>query len=180
MALVVAVRALRGQQRVVDTYRRFSRNSDEDVLALLDRYTGEVADLRGDVVRLREYADSLRELISVGFSRVGTVRYDAFDDMGGRMSYSTVLTDEHGDGVVLTAINGRVETRSYAKPLRSWGSEHNLSAEEREAVGRARSGVSRGERVRPPGGNDRSGAAGLGAGRPGESGRVVASGSSRS
>ena len=139
VAVVVAVRALRGQQRTVDTYRRFSRGSEEDVLTLLDRYINEVTALRADVERLRDYADTLRELIAAGFSRIGVVRYDAFDDMGGRMSYSAALTDEHGDGVVLTAINGRVETRSYAKSLRGWTSEHNLSREEREAVVQAQS-----------------------------------------
>ena len=46
-------------------------------------------------------------------NRVGVVRYDAFDEVGGRMSFSAALLDDAGRGVVLTAIHGRAETRSY-------------------------------------------------------------------
>ena len=49
--------------------------------------------------------------------RVGVLRYDAFEDVGGRLSFSCALLDDHGTGVVLTSINGRQETRVYAKPL---------------------------------------------------------------
>lgn len=73
------------------------------------------------------------------------VRYDAFDDMGGRLSFSAALLDDHGDGVVLTSINGRTETRTYAKDIVNLTSEHNLSEEEREAIAGAVAGLSRGE-----------------------------------
>lgn len=73
------------------------------------------------------------------------VRYDAFDDMGGRLSFSAALLDDHGDGLVLTSINGRTETRTYAKPVSSLTSEHNLSEEEREAIAGAAASHTRGE-----------------------------------
>jgi hypothetical protein len=77
--------------------------------------------------------------------RFHIVRYDAFDDMGGRLSFSAALLDEHGDGVVITSINGRTETRTYAKPVQNLNSEHNLSAEERAAIAGAVSGEARSE-----------------------------------
>ncbi|MFN2488958.1 MAG: DUF4446 family protein [Actinomycetota bacterium] len=70
-------------------------------------------------------------------------RYDAFEDMGGRLSFSAALLDDHGDGFVITSINGRTETRTYAKPVRGLTSEHNLSDEEREAIAAALSGAER-------------------------------------
>lgn len=73
------------------------------------------------------------------------VRYDAFEDMGGRLSFSAALLDDHGDGLVLTSINGRTETRTYAKDITNLNSEHNLSEEEREAIAGAVAGLSRGE-----------------------------------
>jgi hypothetical protein len=73
------------------------------------------------------------------------VRYDAFDDMGGRLSFSAALLDDHGDGLVLTSINGRTETRTYAKDIVNLTSEHNLSDEEREAIAGAVAGLTRGE-----------------------------------
>ena len=71
---------------------------------------------------------------------VALLRYDAFEDVGGRLSFSCALLDDHGDGVVLTSINGRQETRVYAKQVTQGTSSHNLSLEEEEAIRRAMGG----------------------------------------
>jgi hypothetical protein len=65
---------------------------------------------------------------------VGVVRYDAFGDMGGRLSFSAAVFDAQGDGFVLTSINGRSETRTYAKALVGHKSEQTLSPEEEQAI----------------------------------------------
>jgi hypothetical protein len=69
--------------------------------------------------------------------RVALLRYDAFEDVGGRLSFSCAMLDEHGTGVVITSINGRQETRVYAKPVTARTSTYNLSAEEEEAIRQA-------------------------------------------
>jgi hypothetical protein len=71
---------------------------------------------------------------------VALLRYDAFEDVGGRLSFSCALLDDRGNGVVLTSINGRQETRVYAKPVTQGVSSHNLSLEEEEAIRRALGG----------------------------------------
>ena len=136
-AVALAGMALKAQKRVRHAYRTFSQGSREDVLTLLERHIDEVRGLRRDVERIDRRSDELRELIGTGLSRVGTVRYDAFEDMGGRLSFSMALLDEHGDGMVLTAINGRVDTRTYVKSVSGGQSKHNLSGEEAEAIERA-------------------------------------------
>lgn len=82
----------------------------------------------------REY---LADVLAGAVQRVAVVRYDAFEDMGGKMSFSVALLDDNGDGVVLTSIYGRNENRVYAKALRRGSSSHVLSREEAEAVRRA-------------------------------------------
>lgn len=151
-ALAVGIVALNGQRRVRRAYQTFSMGSRDDVLTLLQRHIDEVGLLRSDVRGLRRFTDEVRDLHRGAVSRVGTVRYDAFDDMGGRLSFSTALLDERGDGVVLTAINGRTDTRSYAKPVVGWSSRHNLSTEEESAIARAREDTrgERGRRRQPP------------------------------
>jgi hypothetical protein len=69
---------------------------------------------------------------------VGVVRYDAFGDMGGRLSFSAALFDDEGNGLVISSINGRSETRTYAKPLVELRSDHTLSPEEEDAIRLAR------------------------------------------
>lgn len=78
--------------------------------------------------------------IEGGVRRVALLRYDAFEDVGGRLSFSAALLDDHGTGMVLTSINGRQETRVYAKPVASGTSQYNLSSEEEEAINRAMAG----------------------------------------
>ncbi len=119
-ALALAVVALR---RTAATTRRRARGP---VPPDLDALAAVVSDLRADVGR------ALRHL--------AVVRYDAFGDMGGHLSWSLALLDDEGDGVVLTAIHGRADTRSYAKNVAAWTSTQQLSPEETEAVSLARRG----------------------------------------
>ena len=87
--------------------------------------------LRQEVAALRaEAAGALRHL--------AVVRYDAFNDMGGHLSWSLALLDDSGDGVVLTSIHGRSEARTYAKNISAWTSQQQLSPEEEEAVTHAK------------------------------------------
>jgi hypothetical protein len=78
-----------------------------------------------------------QEQIEGGVRRVALLRYDAFEDVGGRLSFSCALLDDHGNGVVLTSINGRQDTRVYAKPVTRSSSTYNLSLEEEEAIRQA-------------------------------------------
>lgn len=87
-----------------------------------------------------ELAD-LRDAVVHSIRNVGVVRFDAFDDMGGRLSFAVAMLDEEGSGVVFSSINGRNETRIYAKPVVQGTSKINLSEEEEEAIRRALGGV---------------------------------------
>jgi hypothetical protein len=91
----------------------------------------DVLGLRQEVAALRaEGGDALRHL--------AVVRYDAFADMGGRLSWSVALLDDAGDGVVLTSIHGRSDARTYAKGITGWTCDQQLSPEEDEAISHAR------------------------------------------
>ncbi len=74
------------------------------------------------------------ERLTGAVTRVAVLRYDAFNETSGHQSSSVALYDEHGDGVVISAILQREQARVYAKPLRAGQSELELSPEEREAI----------------------------------------------
>ena len=97
----------------------------------VDALPEDVHGLRQEVAALRaEGTDALRHL--------AVVRYDAFGDMGGHLSWSLALLDDGGDGVVLTSIHGRSDARTYAKGVTGWSSDQQLSPEEVEAIDNAR------------------------------------------
>jgi hypothetical protein len=100
----------------------------------LDRLEGAVRQLTGESRRLAA-------LLRGAVQHVAVVRFDAFEDMGGRLSFSAALLDGEGDGVVITSINGRQDTRVYAKPVRGGASPHNLSDEEEIAIRDALAGA---------------------------------------
>ena len=107
--------------------RTRTRSAGEGVEALPE----DVHGLRQEVAALKaESADALRHL--------SVVRYDAFGDVGGHLSWSLAVLDDAGHGVVLTSIHGRSEARTYAKSISSWSCEQQLSPEEEEAIEHAR------------------------------------------
>ena len=139
-ALGVAVLALTYRLRAVRrTYARLLAGGDsgEDLLAAVARQVESVDRLRGKLNLIGRETAQLRQRASSLVRTVGFTRYDAFPDIGGQLSYSAAFLDEAGDGIVLSAINGRSETRSYAKPVRGGLSDHNLSDEERTAIAMA-------------------------------------------
>ena len=91
-----------------------------------------------DVLGLRQEVAALRAEAAGALRHLAVVRYDAFNDMGGHLSWSLALLDDSGDGVVLTSIHGRSEARTYAKNLSAWTSQQQLSPEEEEAVTHAK------------------------------------------
>jgi hypothetical protein len=124
LALVVALAAL----GVAVAGRRTTR-----------RGSGAAADdLPEDPRALRQEVAALRVENGQALRHVAVVRYDAFTDTGGQLSWSLALLDDSGSGVVLTSIQGRNESRTYAKNVASWSSEAQISPEEEDAISRAR------------------------------------------
>jgi hypothetical protein len=125
VALVAALLALAGAVAAVRVARGSLRRRPNAPIPT------DVQGLRGEVQALRvEVGDALRHL--------AVVRYDAFGDMGGLLSWSVALLDDGGSGVVLTSIHGRSDSRTYAKNVAAWTSDQKLSPEEDEAISLAR------------------------------------------
>ena len=93
-----------------------------------------------DVLGLRQEVAALRAEARGALRHLSVVRYDAFDDMGGQLSWSLALLDDAGDGVVLTSIHGRSDARTYAKNVTAWLSDQQLSPEEQDAIDGAKAG----------------------------------------
>ncbi len=64
-------------------------------------------------------------------------RYQAFANTGGDQSFSFVLLDKKGDGVLVSSIFGREESRTYAKSIQGGKANYPLSDEEHEVLVKA-------------------------------------------
>lgn len=125
LALLVALAAL----GVAVTGRRTTTRARSGV---------DAGDLPQDARALRQEVAALKSESAQVMRHVAVVRYDAFTDTGGQLSWSMALLDDTGSGVVLTSIQGRNESRTYAKNVAAWSSEAQLSPEEDDAISNAR------------------------------------------
>ena len=82
--------------------------------------------------KLRDKTKALDELLQLAITKVR-----AFEDMGSDLSYAVALLDSNNDGVILSSIFGREDSRSYVKPIEHGTSSYTLTAEEEQAMKKA-------------------------------------------
>ena len=116
----------------------------ETVLEAVRGSVVETRALRDELGRARADLEKTRNDLGDALRHVAVVRYDAFGDMGGRLSFTAALLDDSGDGLVVTSIHGRSEARTYAKGVKNGASEQSLSPEEQQAIELAMRGPGRG------------------------------------
>ena len=132
------------QKRVESDFTAMRAELERMHLALSAQTQAERSRLAGDNSatrdQLRAAIEKVEQVVSTALRRIALVRYDAFDDLGGRLSFSLAVLDSRGDGVTLTSLAGREETRVYAKSISAGAGVTELSPEEREAVAAALAG----------------------------------------
>jgi len=109
--------------------------SDEhSLVASVAAQIRSVDGLRGDIAAVQQSLTIAQRDINAAMRHVSVVRYDAFGDMGGRLSFSAAILDDNGDGVLLTSIHGHTESRMYVKTVTRLKADGRVSPEELEAI----------------------------------------------
>lgn len=90
--------------------------------------------LKNSTEKNREDIRTLFKRMESVFQKMGLVRYDAFNQMGGQLSYSLVLLDENNNGFIINSVHSTEGCYSYSKEIRSGDNNITLSAEEEEAL----------------------------------------------
>jgi hypothetical protein len=143
LGVVLTLVALLSLRRMRRHYAVLQGDDDtESFVQAVSRKSAEVDRLRDAVEGARTDVESLRLALADAIRHVAVVRYDAFNDMGGRMSFSAAMLDDAGDGLVISSINGRTETRTYAKGVKGGVSDAILSPEEEQVIQYAQRGAS--------------------------------------
>ena len=78
--------------------------------------------------------ESIRTNMKSAFQKVGLVKYDAFQEMGGKLSFSLVLLNEANDGFIINAMHSREGCYTYIKEIIDGNSIIALAEEEKEAL----------------------------------------------
>jgi hypothetical protein len=155
LAGVLALRTLSRLRRSVALLSR-GTSGRETILEVAEKHMAASEAVRKDILELQQDLAAAQQELAAGLAverqalaetvqglassvgtvlrRVALVRFDAFDDLGGRLSFSLALLDDGGNGITLTSIASTSDTRLYAKTLTAGVGEHPLSPEEEQAV----------------------------------------------
>lgn len=113
-------------------YREMMRGTQADDLeGMLVDHIHEVEQIAATNARILEENELIRQFIRKSVVRVASVRFRAFEDMGGDLSYAVALLDADNDGVIFSSIFAREDSRSYIKPIKDGSSEYPLTDEEK-------------------------------------------------
>ncbi|WP_003544187.1 DUF4446 family protein [Desulfotomaculum nigrificans] len=116
-------------------YKLLTRGpSGVDLEQILHQYASDVKNLEQLARELAQEQNLIKVQVAESINNIGLVRFNAFENMGSDLSFSLSLLDRKGDGVVLTGLYGRDETRIYAKPVRKGTSDYSLTEEEQQAI----------------------------------------------
>jgi hypothetical protein len=121
-------RAVRGYRELV---RDGSRGSLHDRLAGSAELAVRASERMSEMEAMHSVID---ERTQRSLQHIGLVRFNPFDDTGSDQSFAIALLDDRRDGVVISSLHGRANTRLFAKPVAKGGSPHHLSDEESQAI----------------------------------------------
>ncbi|WP_067930403.1 DUF4446 family protein [Alicyclobacillus kakegawensis] len=129
---IVALARLSGLRRRFQKWKSIHSSADLD--AVYEQTLEAVKRMRQEVDRLSEENRALRQALAGKLSTARLVRFNAFADVGSDLSFSLALLDDDRNGVVLSSIYGRDESRVYAKPVQAGTSSYPLTEEEQMAI----------------------------------------------
>ena len=83
---------------------------------------------------LQKEIERLDSILAKAITRIAVVRFDAFDNMANDLSYCIAMLDSKNNGILISGIFGREDSRTYVKPIDAGVSSYKLTAEEEKAL----------------------------------------------
>lgn len=116
-------------------YREFMMGKDCRSLEdnLIQRVS-EIEDLIACNKENKENIEKISQSLNNTFQKVGMVKYDAFHEMGGKLSFSLALLNKVNDGFIINAMHSREGCYTYIKEIIQGNSVIILADEEKEAL----------------------------------------------
>ena len=105
------------------------------------RYISIVKELLEDTKNVKKDIEELFSKHQTAFQKLGLVKYDAFKEMGGKLSFTLALLDENNNGFLMNSVHSSDGCYSYTKRVKNGDSEIALSNEEKVAIERAMKGT---------------------------------------
>lgn len=138
--LIITIVNLVQISKLKKKYKKFMADTDAESLEqnILD-HLKQMNDQISTTNQNKENIEQLTNQIQFAFQKVGLVKYDAFQEMGGKLSFSLCLLNEKEDGFLINAMHSREGCYTYIKEIIAGKCVIILSEEEKEALDMAKS-----------------------------------------
>ena len=141
LSLIIAVYALSKYNKLKRRYEFFMganrKRPDHNMEEMLKDYINTVRIVESDVSEIQAEMEKITKDMNKCIQKVGVVRYNPYDEMGGNLCYAVAMLDKDDNGIVFNGLYSRTGSFTYAKPIEAGTSTYVLSAEEIEALERA-------------------------------------------
>lgn len=128
---------------VVKYYRLTKGIKKKELISLLENTQSRLEKQKQVTDEQEKWLQKIEKDAELHLQKIGFVRFSPFTDTGGNQSFCLALLDQNNDGIVLSSLHSREQTRIYAKAIiQGKAKGFELSKEEQEALKRARSRIS--------------------------------------
>lgn len=130
--LIVQVRKTGKLSRRLDrlTTGKDGKSLEEDIATLFE----DNHFLKNNVEKNRKDIRTLFKKVEFAYQKMGLVKYDAFNQMGGQLSFCLAMLDENDNGFILNSVHSTEGCYSYTKEIKNGESSLSLGKEEEEAL----------------------------------------------
>ena len=133
--LIMQIRLMGKFKKLYRTYDRFMRGKDmesmeETVLAQFERLEA----LEKSNEEKDRQIESIFENLQHVYQKTGLVKYDAFREMSGKLSYAVALLDKEDNGILVNSMYSREGCYSYVKTISGGKCSIEMSEEEQKAL----------------------------------------------
>ena len=104
----------------------------------LKEILSQFQELKGNFEKISKELGNLKKENKFNIQKLGIVRFNPFKEIGGNQSFAITLLDGEDDGIVITSLYTKEGNRIFGKPIKGGISEYLLSAEEKEAIEKAK------------------------------------------
>lgn len=130
--LIVQIKKVNGLKKRLDKFLlgKDGMSLEQDIIGLCE----DNKFLKNSTDRNKKDIRNLYKQMEAAYQKMGLVKYDAFNQMGGQLSFSLALLDENNNGFIINSVHSTEGCYSYTKEIKNGVSAISLGTEEAEAL----------------------------------------------
>ena len=130
--LIVQIKKVNGLKKRLDKFLlgKDGMSLEQDIIGLCE----DNKFLKNSTDRNKKDIRNLYKQMEAAYQKMGLVKYDAFNQMGGQLSFSLALLDENNNGFILNSVHSTEGCYSYTKEIKNGQCDITLGEEEKQAL----------------------------------------------